>query len=175
MPIDVLPDDVLLEIFDFITEKGFGPTTEEIEVWQTLVHVCRHWRRVVFGSPRPARDTPDVWPTLPLFIRCDEGAESADNIIAALERSDRVCHIDPIGLKRSDLEISSAAMYVPFPELTHLILWSKVSKDETMSVLPDSFLGESDPTSGRSLIEWHSISEFTGPAFVCHSPHHSWA
>ena len=40
MPIDVLPDDVLLEIFDFITEKGFGPTTEEIECgrhWSTCV------------------------------------------------------------------------------------------------------------------------------------------
>jgi hypothetical protein len=80
--IDVLPDDVLLEIFDFYMVMTRDPTDIEdrtdwktmIEAWQLLVHVCRRWRSVVFGSPRrlnlqlyctaetPARDTlPRPW------------------------------------------------------------------------------------------------------------------
>ena len=146
----MLPDDVLLEIFDFFTKsvKGF------IEEWQILVHVCRRWRSVVFGSPRrlklrllcsgrtPARDTLDVWPPLPLFIECDEFAGSVDDIVAVLERSDRVYHIYLRNLKRLDLEIISAAMQVPFLELTDLVLWSN---GKTVSALPDSFLGGSAP------------------------------
>ena len=42
----MLPDDVLLAIFDFCGDKY------ELEAWQTLVHVCRRWRSVVLGSPR---------------------------------------------------------------------------------------------------------------------------
>jgi hypothetical protein len=143
----MLPDDVLLEIFDFFTKYG-------MEEWQILVHVCRRWRSVVFGSPRrlnlrllcsgrtPARDTLDVWPALPLSIYCYERAGSVDNIVAVLERSDRVCDIELQNLERSDLEIISAAMQVPFPELTHLML---LSNGETVSALPDSFLGGSAP------------------------------
>ena len=100
----MLPDDILLAIFDFIVEKGKG-SPKVIEEWQTLVHVCRRWRSLVFGSPRrlnlrlvcstqtPARDTLDVWPALPLFISCDKMAESVDDIIAVLEHSDRVREI----------------------------------------------------------------------------------
>jgi hypothetical protein len=151
--IDMLPDDVLLEIFDFSTE-ALGPLKRFIEEWQTLVHVCRRWRSVVFGSPRrlnlrlfcsgrtPARDTLDVWPPLPLFIVCDKFAGSMDDIVPVLERSNRVCHIDLGNLERSDLEIISAAMQVPFPELTNLKLGSN---DETVSALSDLFLGGSAP------------------------------
>ena len=151
MSIDMLPDDVLLEIFDFFArEVGF--TKEKIEEWQTLVHVCRRWRSLVFGSSRrldlrlvcsdktPARDTLDVWPSFPLYIRCYKIEESVDNIIAVLEHSDRVCHIYLIGFESSYLEKLSAAMQVPFPELTVLRLRSN---GKTVSALPDSFLGGS--------------------------------
>ena len=37
MSIDMLPDDILLEIFDFFVRE-----TYRTEVWETLVHVCRH-------------------------------------------------------------------------------------------------------------------------------------
>jgi F-box-like len=151
--IDMLPDDVLLEIFDFFMEK-YEHGKEFTEDWQILVHVCRRWRSIVFGSPRrlnlrlfcsnetPARDTLDVWPPLPLFIRRIGGAGSVDDIVAVLERSDRVCDIELQNLERSDLEIISAAMQVPFPELTSLELRSN---GETVSALPDSFLGGSAP------------------------------
>jgi hypothetical protein len=153
-PIDMLPDDLLLEIFDCFLDEEYE--TEEIEGWQTLVHVCLRWRSVVFGSPRrldlcllcsnktPARDTLDVWPALPLVIECDNTAENVDNVIAVLERSDRVCGISLRRLRfdSSDLEKISAAMQVPFPELTNLQLWSN---GETVLALPDSFLGGSAP------------------------------
>ena len=151
--IDKLPDDVLLEIFDFLTQSP-EPFKESIEEWQILVHVCRRWRSIVFGSPRrlnlrlfcsietPARDTLDVWPPLPLFIRCNERAGSMDDIVAVLERSDCVNHIMLWDLERSDLEIISAAMQVPFPVLTDLVL---SSNGKMVSALPDSFLGGSAP------------------------------
>ncbi len=102
---DVLPDDVLLVVFDFYLVK-YPKRDKDTSRWQTLVHVCRRWRSIVFGSPRrlnlklrctpktPARDSLDVWPGLPLLIQGDIYEESdVDNIIAALERSDRVCKI----------------------------------------------------------------------------------
>ena len=157
--IDKLPDDILLEIFDFTVEEEFvkyEAINQELDDWRTLVHVCRRWRSVVFGSPRrlnlrllcsdttPARDTLDVWPPLPLSIWC-EGyhhkngvVEYMDNILAALERSDRVCYIDLSGFKSSHLEKISVAMQVPFPELINLMLWPT---GETAPVLPDSLLG----------------------------------
>ena len=146
----MLPDDVLLKIFDFFVEEE-RPQKVGVEVWQTLVHVCRRWRSLVFGSPRrlnlrlvcsgktPARDTLGVWPAFPLSIECEEMAENVDNIIAVLERSDRVCNIY-LDFKGLDLEELLAAMQVPFPELTYLRLFSN---GKTVSALPDSFLGGS--------------------------------
>ena len=77
MPIETLPDDVFLAIFDFYVRpvQVFPEDKkEEIETWQTPVHVCRRWRNVVFGSPlrlnlrlcctpkTPVRRMLDVWP-----------------------------------------------------------------------------------------------------------------
>jgi hypothetical protein len=50
----MLPDDVLLEIFDFYVDEDlreYDFSKHVVEEWQTLVHVCRRWRRVVFRSP----------------------------------------------------------------------------------------------------------------------------
>jgi hypothetical protein len=116
--IDVFPDDVLeILIFDFYVD--------DLQAWQSLVHVDRRWRRVVFGSPnRPnprlvctpktpvsksVRDTLDVWPTLPLLIRAYHLKEGLDEIIAALERSDRVRNIYLKHISSSDLETLLAA------------------------------------------------------------------
>ena len=155
--IDMLPDDVLLEIFDFLVEGEVDrPFIVYIKRWQTLVHVCRRWRSLVFKSPRrlhlrllcssttPARDTLDVWPALPLVIECIGRAEIVDNVIAVLECSDRVCYIYLTCIERSYLEKLSAAMQVPFPELTVLVLQS-VGTVSALSALPDLFLGGSAP------------------------------
>ena len=153
----MLPDDILLEVFDFYVNEDLEDESfkKDIEKWQRLVHVCRRWRSVVFRSPRrlnlrlvwtpgtPARGTLDVWPSLPLVIPDVESpTKDVDDIIAVLERSDRVVEIDFFTVDDRDLEDGLAAMQVPFPELTHLRL---SSRDGMVSVLPDSFLGGSSP------------------------------
>ncbi|KAF8486315.1 hypothetical protein DFH94DRAFT_180016 [Russula ochroleuca] len=189
MPIDVLPDDVLLAIFDFCVDPGkvlpfiYGePIKERIEVWQPLVHVCRRWRSVVFGSPHrlnlrlvctdktPARNTLDVWPALPLLV-FGYGyypTESVDDIIVVLKRSDHVCRINFRDVPSWHLEKVSAAMQEPFPELTELLVWTN---DETVTVLPlpDSFLGGAAPRLRRL---WLSGIPFPGLPKVLLSASH---
>ena len=159
--IDALPDDVLLAVFNSYAsqiETRWGKPREEIweKAWRSLVHVCRRWRRIVFGSPHHldlrlvcsertrTRDTLDVWPALPLVIRTggNYGTGNVDDIIASLERSDRVCKISFANHPRSDFEVFFAEMQKPFPELTELDL---SSTGETAAVVPDSFLGGSAP------------------------------
>ena len=164
----MLPDDVLLEIFAFYVNEDSDQGLDQglyhevfkkaIEVWQTLVHVCQRWRSVVFGSPgrlnlrlvctpeTPARDTLDVWPSLPLLIRDSsyESVDGVDEIIAGLKRSDRVVKISLVYAEDSYsvLENALAAMQVPFPELTDLAV---ILDHGMVSSLPDSFLGGSAP------------------------------
>ena len=152
--IDTLPDDVLLEIFNFHGYYDYDEFGEEREkAWQTLVHVCRRWRCIVFGSPRhlylrlvctkrtPARDMLDVWPALPLIVFYrDYLAGSEDNITAALKCADRVCQIYLEIAWNFDLDVFGA-MQQPFPELTYL----KLVGHGTVAVVPDSFLGGSTP------------------------------
>jgi hypothetical protein len=127
-----------------------------MEAWQSLVHVCRRWRNVVFRSPRrlnlrlfctsktPTKDALDVWPALPLVVEGSMTLSSTDNIIAALEMSNRVCQVYLWGLAGCQLEKVFVAMQVPFPDLTDLQLFSDC---ETLPVIPipDSFLGGSAP------------------------------
>ena len=153
-PIDILDDDVLLGIFYFYV----GEDKDAFEVtmaWQSLVHVCRRWRNVVFGSPRhlnlrllcttetPARDMLDVWPPLSLIIHGSgyHATKGVDNVIAVLERSIRVCKID-LDITSWQLGTVLPAMEVPFPELTYLRL---VSYDVATPAAPDSFLACSAP------------------------------
>jgi F-box-like len=142
----MLPDEVLLGIFEFCADED-RDTKEEIEAWQSLVHVCRRWRSIVFGSPRRLNlqlvCTPktsarviDVWPPLSLVIQ-GRLTEGVDNIIGVLERRDRVGRIELFDVDGSPSESVLEAMQEPFPELTHLVM----SSLGTLTVLPDSFLG----------------------------------
>ena len=158
--IDVLPDDVLLEIFDFFVNLRLRPLylgKTGVEEWQLLVHVCRRWRNLVFGSPRrldlqlyctpeTTGDRLNIWPALPLFNEGDMNLSDAgtDNVIAALGQSHRVCQVFLSELAGWQLEKVLAPMQVPFPELTDLQLFSN---DETPPppVIPDSILGGSAP------------------------------
>ena len=152
--IDILPDDVLLGIFDFyVNNRRSHEDKTGIEKWQLLIHVCRRWRTLVLASPRrlnlqlfctpdtPASDTLDIWPALPLIVW---GAIrlNTDNIIAALKGSNRVYQVNLWRLTGWQLEIVLAATQVPFPELTALGLFSN---GEAMPVIPDSFLDRSAP------------------------------
>jgi hypothetical protein len=147
----MLPDEVLLAIFDFCVDED-AYTKKDVEAWQSLVHVCRRWRSVVFGSPcrlnlrlvcgakTRARNTLDVWPSLPLIIRhsiCPDEVLREDDIIAVLQHSDRVCQIDLSGLDLPLIRRLLAAMQQTFPKLTYLRL------DGMPTTIPDSFLGGS--------------------------------
>jgi hypothetical protein len=155
-PIHVLHDDVLLEIFDFhVTGDRYQTTQGAMEAWQSLMHVCRRWRYLVFGSPRrlnlrmlctaetPARETLDVWPALPLIVDGNVSSTSVDNIVVALGHSDRVCQIRLLITGRLQWDKVLAAMQVPFPALTDLLL--VCHRGEPAPVIPDTFLGGSAP------------------------------
>ena len=160
--IGTLPDIALLEIFDFFMAEA------EVNGWHTLVHVCRSWRYVVFGSPRRlglelrCTNTTSVtkmlaiWPVLPIRIEASYGqlsrANGADNIFAALGHRNRVCYINLPGIPNSQLK-RLALVQEPFPALTYLGL-SVRFKD--VPVLPESFLGGSTPRLKR--IHMHGIS-----------------
>jgi hypothetical protein len=156
MTIALLPDDILLEIFAFYVEDiNFF----SIDAWHTLVHVCRKWRVLVFGSPRRlnlrlqcgtgrkpvrARETLDIWPPLPIVLwQHDHLAWDTDNIMAALEHNDRVCEIKLWDASSSQLEKVLGAMQEPFPALTNLLL--RCSRSKIAQVIPNSFLGGSAP------------------------------
>jgi hypothetical protein len=148
----MLPDLALLEIFHFYMndeEKKRG------EVWLPLVHVCRKWRLVIFGSPRrldlqlfcraatPVKEMLDIWPPLPIVIwNHDMKRGCVDNTIAALGHNDRICQLGLGDISSSQFEKLLTIMQQPFPELTYLKLWSH---DEEVPAIPASFLGGSAP------------------------------
>jgi len=126
----VLFDDDLLHIFDYYVAGAQ-------QKWYALVHVCQRWRKIVFGSPHrlnlrifctsstPVRKQLDDWPALPIVISADsyEQYYKQDNIIAALERNERVSQIN-IPIMRFSIYGSNvlAALEKPFPVLTDLTL-----------------------------------------------------
>ena len=149
----VLPDVALLEIFHFYVDDARNVVNayqEKIEAWHTLVHVCRKWRSVVFGSPlrlnlrlhctesTPVRKTLDVWPILPIVVWSSRNPKwSMDNIVAVLEHNHRIYELDLGHMPDSEFEKVLATMQQPFPALKNLYL------SYTDVVIPASFLGGS--------------------------------
>ena len=124
--IDILTEDALIEIFGFYSYRD----------WHTLVHVCRRWRNIVFGSsgylalvllckPRtPVRELLHIWPPLPIIITGfkHHPTSGLDNVVAALEQNDRVCEITLHDLSFLQLEEVVATMLQPFHALEYLDL-----------------------------------------------------
>src|SRR6266849_8034109 len=151
----MLPDDALLEIFNRYREDQLYFITWW---WETFVHVCRRWRRIVFASPghlhlllacngnTPTKTTPLIWPPLPIAITCFPwhamAKKGIENVIFALKCRDRVSEITLDGIEGPVLERFAAVMREPFPALTYLRL---SSPELTTLVLPDTFLGGSAP------------------------------
>ena len=155
MTIDILPDEALLEIFSFYLAEA----SKRIEPWLPLVHVCRRWRSIIFASPRrlnvgvfythrtQVKVMLDTWPNLPIHISAHLYKTwrwlGGNNVIAALEHTDRICQIQLSG-PGSQLEGILLAMQKPFPALTSLdILCSDNNDLEAMAGLPQAFLGGS--------------------------------
>jgi len=165
--IDTLPDNVLLETFECYLGKDrayYFDDNYNYDGWQTLAHVCRRWRCIVFASPRRLdlklyctrqrsinSKTLEIWPELPIVIVAKdmESREDVTNIIGALRHHNRVCKIHYINGKFQDCLLEEfAALDEPFPTLTSLRL---NSFGRNVTVLPDSFLGGSAPRL-RSLV-----------------------
>jgi hypothetical protein len=165
--IDALPDDVLLRVFDFYMIINASESYKE--TWQSLVHVCRQWRSLVFGSPRrlnlrlvckpktPTRDTLVIWPALPLIVsgRRLNSVSETENIISALQQSNRVCEVNLGDIENWQLGHVMDAMQVSFPELTKMQLSSYYDEIDEIPVIPDSFLGGSAPR--LQLFHLHGI------------------
>ncbi|KAH9037714.1 hypothetical protein EDB84DRAFT_1129828 [Lactarius hengduanensis] len=172
--IDVLPDNVFLDIFDFCLRDFTAPKLEVIQPtrkWRILVHVCQRWRRIVLASPRRldlylscsygtrVRRNLGSWPvTLPLAINYADSLSrltprDEDSIIFALKRTSRVHRIDihvPGLLSRKVADV----MRRSFPVLTHLhlawdlneaLLGPSSESRGVSSVIPGRFLGGSAP------------------------------
>ena len=149
--IDILPDDVLLIIFDYYVADA--EEDQKHEEWQKLVHVCQNWRCVTFGSPlrlnlrilcsagTPTKKNLALWPPLPIILRQFGSIRDEDNIIAALGHNDRICQID-MAIPSSLLERVFAAMQKTFAALKDLHLYDT---DDRAPIVPDSFLSSSAP------------------------------
>jgi hypothetical protein len=148
--INMLPNDVLLEIFDWYL--GEDQDDLEVDAWYPLVHVCRSWRNIIFRSPhrlnlrlfytakpgKPANEMLGVWPAFPIIVQVnDERPWSVQNVIAALEHRDRIRKIQLLSIEDMELEPISIVMEEPFPALTDLVLTSLMWTD----CVPDPFLG----------------------------------
>ena len=149
----MLPNVALLRIFDFYIMNEDREDEYRIQAWQTLVHVCRSWRIIVFDSPRrlnlrllctvwtPVRKILDTWPPLPIVVRTMD-----ENLAVLLEHSNRICQFN-LDFRFSSLqwEIFLSAIRKPFPALTGFKLCPVDEIDEMAPVDPDSFLGGSAP------------------------------
>lgn len=165
--VDVLPDDVLLEIFDYdrllALKSRNHPQLQTPWNWQRLAHVCQGWRSLVFASPRrlqlrlyytnrkPVTENLRCWPpSLPIAIWYPPGAtgpplspNDEGNFFAMLEHRDRICEINVV-MTPVLFERSTALRQGPFPALEHLRLRSPDSAYRPL-LLPTTFLGPSVP------------------------------
>jgi hypothetical protein len=156
--IDVLPDDVLLDIFEFCLDRPRELYLDRIKTWQRLVHVCGRWRDVIFQSPRrlnlqilctvrtPAKEKLGIWPALPLTVLVGycPPTWSIENITSSLEHRDRIYKISIGSPSISLLELLLSMMQEPFPLLTSLNL-SLYGRMVSRTRIPDSWLGKSTP------------------------------
>jgi len=88
----------------------------------------------------------DIWPNLPIRISAcgyNELWHGVNNLIAALEHTDRICQVQ-LYREACDLESILSAMQKPFPALTNLTIdCSDYAYMEVIMALPQAFLGSS--------------------------------
>jgi hypothetical protein len=160
--ITMLPDEALLEIFDFYQHNH---SRIQCQWWSLLVHICRKWRQIILESPHrlnlqilcthgtPVKRYLGIWPAFPIVInypRVKRGKKPPRNrrvenhIIAALEHPGRVSffRLHTLGIYGIQGENVLTAMQEPFLVLTRL----EVNVEgRHVPVLPAEFLGGSAP------------------------------
>jgi hypothetical protein len=163
--IDGFPDDVLLDTFHFcVPPRPPGSLwvfslPSRARSWVTLTQVCRRWRYIVLGSPRHlnlqvvctpttrTRTLLDIWPPFPISVYSDSlglrvEEKSLENLTVAVKHHDRISEIYIETINGPVLERLIDAMQEPLPALTHFLLGST---DQSVPVLPETFLGGSAP------------------------------
>ena len=177
--IDMLTDDVLLEIFDAYRNLSWRHIFHDCAWdWDRLAHVCRRWRQLVFASPLrlsiylhctrgiDVKKFLGCWPEFPITVHYTryEGTDLSDedNILAALEHSDRVRHLH-LHIMEKQLAKLATVIQKPFPMLTKLQL-SRDSKERPELALPRGFLGGSAPLLQELDLEDTIVPEF--PEFL---------
>lgn len=142
-----LPEEALLGIFDFLVERT--DSVRHMNVWQTLVHVCREWRNIIFSSSRrlnlqllcmdtnPVRKMLHIWPAFPIVVVTggDPNEECADNVVAAFEQPGRISEIFFEEISSEALEFFFETIHAPFPQLTTL----DITLSDTRQFFPKSF------------------------------------
>ena len=154
--IEALPDNTLLEIFDFYRVYAVYHSRGRPWKWHRLAHVCRRWRCIVYTSPRrldlqilcksgaPIKRILGTWPTLPLVLRFQGNERSKrlpDNVMVALRHPDRVREIVLI-LTSPVIGSIAELVQAPFLALKSIQMTSKDAEEPP--VLGD-FLGGSAP------------------------------
>jgi hypothetical protein len=155
----MLPEDILLEIFDFYRLDAMRLSRGRPWKWHRLAHVCRKWRYVISISPRrlnlrilckygaPIESILGSWPTFPLVIKFDAIRKLKPmprNILVALRCSDRICDINlsvTSPMTGSIVEL----MQKPCPALEKFRLLVKDAMGPSTIPVHDAFLGGSAP------------------------------
>ena len=191
--IAMLTDNALLEIFYFyqdfyrinpdIFDPSYRGPVMPLREWRRLMHVCRRWRQIIFESPRRLnlqiicasgirfKKSLGIWPDFPIAIKFPghsrlTSAIDEDDVIAALEHSDRVCDIE-LQITGSQLEKLSTVLHKPFPVLTYLHISSRDVTHRGAPVLPEGFLGGSVPRLQKftlSFISFPALPTFLSSA-----------
>ncbi|KAI0263936.1 hypothetical protein BC834DRAFT_884637, partial [Gloeopeniophorella convolvens] len=141
--INTLPDDALLEVFDWfrLWEERLGKRYRW--TWYTLAHVCYRWRQLVFASPErlglryrityrsPVADILRHPHPLPLVLDYQSGVgvypwspEAIDGFALALEQLDRVQEICLRVGSSDQLDRIFEMMAGPARQLEHLSITS---------------------------------------------------
>ena len=182
--IDMLPDNVLLEIFHFYRDQDeLFFRIDDTWRWKALTQVCRQWRYVILGSPRrldlqvvctsmtPTSRLLDIWPPFPIIVSVpswfpEVDEDGAENLIAALECRDRTSVIQMYNIRGPVLENLISVLHEPLPVLTH---FSLESADESVPALPETFLGGSAPHLESFRLKGIPFPSF--PKFIRSSTH----
>jgi hypothetical protein len=157
--INILPDNVLLEVFAFCL-SGYTDSIPHMMEWQRLVQVSQRWRQIIYASPRYlklslccSKGTPvrylACWPEFPITMSYHLPPLDCSDVIALLKHCHRVCVVDLV-LTISQFETVAAEMRGPFPVLTQFEV--DVLMTGRQPIIPPGFLGESAPFLRRFYI-----------------------
>ena len=156
----MLPEDTLLEIFDYyrLLDAMEARGRPKPWKWHRLAHVCQKWRLVISMSPRrldlqilcrsgaPIECVLASWGTLPLIVRFKGSPKTKslpENIVTALRHPDRVREIE-LGLTSTTVGSIVDSIKKPFQTLECIRITIKDAKGPSL-LFRNAFLGGSAP------------------------------